>query len=228
MRLLNLAIIITFIICIPPANSQDIDIERFGKEIEKSPVYDRAKQLTGRIEDHLNQRVSKKVEEKRSSIDSINRQILTQTFESKKSENRDRDTLFDEKSRLFIFVSTSVPLIVLKAYALDIDVLGSENTRFVFKGFPKNFLGSFLRKDTRCTDDNSCVVKARILVSKRLFRLYDIKQVPAVAYDPDPTNSEDDWLVVYGAAPLKKTLTLLYRDSGKDLFRIAANQVAQN
>ena len=127
--------------------------------------------------------------------------------------------------RIFIFVSRSVPLSVLRSFAADIDTLGNENIRLVFKAFPRNFLNSFLRKDPDCTDDD-CVVKAKIIISDRLFQRYAVTQVPAVVFDPDPANSQDDWLLVYGAVPLKEALTLFYEESGQHEFKIAANRVA--
>ena len=135
-----------------PSHASSQDVERIVKDIEKSPYYEKAKQLTERIEDELNRRVRRKIEEKREIVNSINQQILGQAVESETAENDDHDALFDAQSRIFIFVSRSVPLSVLKSYAADIDNLGNENIRLVFKAFPRNFLNSFLKKDPDCTD----------------------------------------------------------------------------
>ena len=146
MRLINWAISFSLIVWLSSqANAQDV--EWIVKDIGQSPNYERAKQLTERIEDELNRRVRQKIEEKRATVNSINQQILKQTFESEKIEKEDHETLFDAQSRIFIFVSQSVPLSVLRSYAADIDNLGAENIRLVFKAFPKNLLNSFLKKD---------------------------------------------------------------------------------
>ena len=100
------------------------------------------------------------------------------------TENEDHDALFDAQSRIFIFVSRSVPLSILRSFAADIETLGNENIRLVFKAFPRNFLNSFLRKDPDCTDGD-CVVKAKIIIGESLFKRYAVTQVPAVVFDPD-------------------------------------------
>jgi hypothetical protein len=207
------------------ANAQDI--ERIIKDIEKSSYYERTKQLTERIEDELNRRVRQKIEEKRATVNSINQQILKQTFESETIENEDHVTLFDSQSRIFIFVSQSVPLKVLKSYAVDIDTLGNENIRLVFKAFPNNFLNSFLKKDPDC-QDNDCVVKAKIIIGENIFRRYGVDRVPAVVFDPDPENLQDDWLLVYGAVPLRQALMIFHRESGRPELKLVANRVGHN
>ena len=226
MRLINLVISFSLIIWICSiANSQDI--ENIVKDIEKSPYYERAKQLTERIEDELNRRVRHKIKEKREIVNSINQQILGQEVEPETIEKEDHETLFDSQSRIFIFVSQSVPLKVLKSYAVDIDTLGNENIRLVFKAFPKNFLNSFLKKDPDC-QDNDCVVKAKIIIGENIFRRYGVDRVPAVVFDPDPENLQDDWLLVYGAVPLRQALMIFHRESGRPELKLAANRVGQN
>ena len=146
MRLINWVITFSLILWFSSqANSQHV--EGIVKNIEKSPHYERAKQLTERIEDELNHRIRQKIEEKRATVNSLNQQILKQAFESETIEKEDHDALFDAKSRIFIFVSQSVPLSVLRSYAADIDNLGAENIRLVFKAFPKNLLNLFLKKE---------------------------------------------------------------------------------
>ena len=226
MKLINWMISILFTVCLAShAISQDID--RIVENIGKSPHYERAKQLTERIEDELNSRVQKKIKEKREAVNSIKQQIIGQAIEPETTENDDHDALFDKQSRIFIFVSRSVPLSVLRSFAADIDKLGNENIRLVFKAFPKNFLNSFLKKDADCTDDD-CVVKVKIIIGESLYKHYAVDRVPAVVFDPDPTNSKDDWLLVYGAVPLKQALLMFHRESGRSDLKLAANRVGHN
>jgi hypothetical protein len=226
MRLINGVILFSLIVCLSPqANAQDI--ERVVKDIEKNSYYERAKQLTERIEDELNRRVRQKIEEKRATVNSINQQILKQTFESETIEKGYHETLFDSQSRIFIFVSQSVPLNVIKSYAVDIDTLGNENIRLVFKAFPKDFLNLFLKKNPDCMNDD-CVVKAKIIIGENIFRRYAVDRVPAVVFDPDPTNLQDDWLLIYGTVPLRRALMMFHRESGRPELKLAANRVGQN
>lgn len=226
MRLINWLISFTLIIWLSPqANPQDI--ERIVKDIGKSPYYERAKQLTERIEDELNRRVRQKIEEKKEVVNSLNQKILGQPAESETAENEDHKTLFDAQSRIYFFVSRSVPIDVLRSYAADIDDLGSENIRLVFKAFPRNFLNSFLRKNPNCTDDD-CVVKAKVIIGESLFKRYTVDRVPAVVFDPDPANSQDDWLLVYGEVSLKQALIMFHQESGRHELRLAANRVGHN
>ena len=226
MRLINWVISFSLIVCLPyQASSQDV--ERIVKDIEKSSYYEKAKQLTERIEDELNRRVQRKIEEKRKIVNSINRQILGKTVESETAENEDQGALFDAQSRIFIFVSRSVPVSVLKSYAADIDKVGNENIRLVFKAFPRTFLNSFLRKDPDCTDGD-CVVKAKIIIGESLFKRYTVDRVPAVVFDPNPANSQDDWLLVCGEASLKQALIIFHQESGRHELRLAANRVGHN
>ena len=226
MRTINWLLSFTLIVCLPyQGNSQDV--ERIVKNIGKSPHYERAEQLTERIEDELNRRVRRKIEEKREIVNSINQQISGHAVESGTIDNEDHDAFFDAQSRIFIFVSRSVPLSVLRSFAADIDTLGNENICLVFKAFPRNFLNSFLRKNPNCTDDD-CVVKAKIIISDRLFQRYEVSQVPAVVYDPDISHTNNNWLVVYGATPLKQALTMFHRESGRHELRLAANRVGHN
>jgi hypothetical protein len=226
MRRINWLLLFTLIVCSPyQGNSQDV--ERIVKNIGKSPHNERAKQLTERIEDELNRRVRRKIEEKREIVNSINQQISGHAVESGTIDNENHDALFDAQSRIFIFVSRSVPLSVLRSFAADIDTLGNENIRLVFKAFPRNFLNSFLRKDPDCTDGD-CVVKAKVIIGESLFKRYSVDRVPAVVFDPNPANSQDDWLLVCGEASLKQALIIFHQESGRHELRLAANRVGHN
>ena len=226
MRLINWVISVSLIVWLTPqANSQDI--EKIAKNIGKNPYYKRAKQFADRIEEELNRRVRQKIEEKKAAIDALNDRIWSETVESGETESKDHDTLLGAESRIYIFVSRSVPLDTLKAYAAGIESLGKENFCFVFRYFPRNFLDSFLRKEPDCMADD-CVVKAKIIISDRLFQRYGVTKVPAVVFEPDITHTNNNWLLVYGAVPLGEALTLFYRESGQHEFKIAANRVAHN
>ena len=202
-------------------------MERIVKDIEKSPYYERAEQLAKQIEKELNLEVKKMIKEKKEVVDSINRQTKIQINESKTPENEASATHFDAQSRIFIFVSQSIPLSVLRSFAADIDALGNENIRFVFKAFPRTFLHTFLQKQANCSDED-CVVKAKITIGGGPFKRYAVNHVPAVVFDPDPTNSQDDWLLVYGVTGLQQALILFHIESGRHELKMAANRVGRH
>jgi hypothetical protein len=202
-------------------------MEQIVKNIEKSPYYERAEQLARQIEKELNLKVKEMIEEKKEVVDSINQQIKLRINETKPSDNEARATHFDAQSRIFIFVSQSIPLSVLRSFAADIDALGIENIRFVFKAFPKTFLHTFLQKKANCSDED-CVVKAKITIGEGLFQRYAVNHVPAVVFDPDPTNAHDDWLLVYGVTGLQQALVMFHRESGRHELKMAANRVGRH
>ena len=204
-----------------------VDLEKITREIETSPAYEQAKKRVENIQPELNRRVDEMVKDKKAAYKAIERQIVHQTVGPASAEGKDKEELFDEQSRIFIFLSRSVPLDVLKAYAADIQALAEENIRLVFRALPRHFLDTFLRKGPDCTHDD-CVTQVKIAIGRRLFDRYGIHQVPTVVYDPDPFNPGDDWLAVSGAVPLKEILSLFYRESGKEAFKIAAYRVAGN
>ena len=76
--------------------------------------------------------------------------------------------------------------------------------------------------------NDDCVVKAKIIIGENLYKRYSVDRVPAVVFDPNPANLQDDWLLVYGAVPLKQALIMFHRESGRSDLKLAANRVGQN
>ncbi len=212
-RTLNTALIVLGVVAgASMAASQEIrvDLEKITREIETSPAYEHAQKVVDNIEPELNRQVGEIIEEKKAAYDAIQRQIVHQAVGPAPAADEDLEGLFEEKSRIFIFLSRSVPLDVLKGYAADIQTLADDNIRLVFRALPRHFLDTFLRKGPECTHDD-CVTQVKIAIGSRLFNRYGIHQVPAVVYDPDPSKPGDDWLAVSGAAPLNEILSLFYQ-----------------
>ncbi|VTR71307.1 exported hypothetical protein [Desulfosarcina cetonica] len=212
------------LIAISSLLSSGQNIEGMVNGIEKSPYFQRAEQAVKRNEKTLHHKVQQKIEEKNVSINAINEQIRNGLIQAAAPENADPHV--DTKSRIYIFVSRSIPLAVLRSFAADIDTLGSDTLRLVFRAFPKNFLYTFLQKD-QSSNNGDGVVRAKIIVGEKIFDRYHVDRVPAVVFDPDPMTSHDDWLLVYGADSLHQALTLFYRESGRDELKMAANRVAK-
>ncbi|BBO80774.1 hypothetical protein DSCO28_13400 [Desulfosarcina ovata subsp. sediminis] len=202
------------------------DIEEMVNGIEKSPYFQRAEQAVKRNKKTLHRKVQQKIEEKRVTVSAINEQIKNELIQAVAPETENADPHVDTKSRIYIFVSRSIPLAVLRSFATDIDTLGSDTLRLVFRAFPKNFLHTFLQKD-QAGKKGDGVVRAKIIVGEKIFNRYHVDRVPAVVYDPDPMTSHDDWLLVYGAGSLHQALTLFYRESGRHELKMAANRVAK-
>ncbi len=212
------------VIWAPLAGGQDI--EKIVHELEKSPYFQRAEQTVKRNEKTVQREVQKKIDEKRVSIKAINEQIRNRIIQVKPSEPENTNTFLDTQARIYIFVSRSIPLAVLRTFAVDIETLGSDNIRFVFKAFPRNFLNMFLQKD-HAGKKGEDMVKAKIVIGEKTFNRYRVDRVPAVVFDPDPMTAQDDWLLVYGAVSLRQALTLFHKESGRQELKMAANRVAK-
>jgi hypothetical protein len=210
------------VISSPLASAQDI--EKIVNGIEKSPYFQRAEKVVKRNEETLQRKVQKKVEEKRVSVSAINERIRSGLIQEEAPETKNTDAPFDTQSRIYIFVSRSIPIAVLRSFAADIDILGSDNIRLVFRAFPKNFLNTFLQKDQAHRKGDG-MVRAKIIVGEKIFDRYRVDRVPAVVFDPGPRASHDDWLLVYGAVSLYQALTLFHRESGRHELKMAANRV---
>jgi type-F conjugative transfer system pilin assembly protein TrbC len=141
--------------------------------------------------------------------------------------------------RVYIFVSSSMPMEALRRYASDLDRLADPNIVMVLRGFvggmkrfkpTGDFIGQVLRKDEACEPGKQqCeAYQAGIQIDPMLFRKYGIKQVPAVVYVPQVqvADSDDkagsqtdgrDYSVVYGDASLGYVLGMVGRECGWSL-----------
>ena len=139
--------------------------------------------------------------------------------------------------RVYIFVSSSMPMTALRRYAQDLDKLADPNIVMVLRGFvggmryfrpTGDFIGQVLRKDEACDPGKEqCeAYQAGIRIDPMLFRKYGIKQVPAVVYVPqaqaldsgnDGAGGEADsgnYYVVYGDASLEYVMGVIGRETG--------------
>lgn len=142
---------------------------------------------------------------------------------------------FDQ--RIYVFVSSSVPLHTLRSYAQAIDKLKDPNIVMVMKGFVGglkdvnsmlDFVSSIIVKtpgcETRKTKCDSYV--ANLQVDPLLFSKYQITRVPAVVYAQgvsiaDATMSEgrnehanpSSTYQILGDAPFNRSLDVIDRDA---------------
>jgi len=108
-------------------------------------------------------------------------------------QNR-KDFTLSPDERVYVFISSSVPLDTLRNYARAIDRLGYDNIFMVMRGFVGgmkyirptiDFISSILKKDSSCdfASGEQCeVFSAAVNIDPLLFRAYNISEVPAIVY----------------------------------------------
>jgi len=141
--------------------------------------------------------------------------------------------------RIYLFISSSVPIGTLRNYARDLDRLGDPNVFMVLQGFvggmkrvkpTMDFVRKIIAEDADCDIQKSkcSAYRANIKIDPLLFRRYGITRVPAAVYVPDvrimdATLSEGmegnaktgDHYVLHGDASLAYMLEILRRSSGR-------------
>jgi len=147
--------------------------------------------------------------------------------------------ILPENERIYLFVSSSVPIGTLRNFARDLDRLGDPNVFMVLQGFvggmkrvkpTMDFVLKIITEDADCDiQKNKCsAYRANVKIDPLLFRKYGITRVPAAVYVPDvrimdATLSEGmegnaktgDHYVLHGDASLADMLETLRRPSGR-------------
>ena len=149
--------------------------------------------------------------------------------------------------RLILFISSSIPLSVLRTYVKDIDALNDPNVVMVLNGFvggmqyvspTLDFLEELMvrEKDCRLSEGNRCdVYGVAIQIDPLLFRRLGIQQVPAVAYVRNiktidarqsmavegNLSQEVDAVVIYGDASLEYFLERIFDATGSHWIKKA-------
>jgi len=136
------------------------------------------------------------------------------------------------KERIYLFVSSSVPLQTLRNYAAGLDKLADPNISMVMRGFVEgmkyikptlDFLSRVIVEDPGCDVKKSkcAAYDINFMIDPLLFRMYDIEVVPAIVYArnvsvADTAMSEGaegnarvgDYYVLYGDVSLEHALEL--------------------
>jgi type-F conjugative transfer system pilin assembly protein TrbC len=139
--------------------------------------------------------------------------------------------------RLYIFISSSIPVETLRNYVRALDKIKDNNIVMVMRGFVGGmkyirptieFSKSILKKDPNCEPgaENCELYGANIEIDPLLFRKYAITRVPAFVYVPHMTvrdaglsegkqgNAEfSQYHVVYGDASLASIIEHLQKDA---------------
>ncbi|MDX9823120.1 MAG: type-F conjugative transfer system pilin assembly protein TrbC, partial [Syntrophales bacterium] len=107
-----------------------------------------------------------------------------------------KEGILPGNERIYLFVSSSVPIETLRNYAKDLDRLGYSNVFMVLRGFVDgikrvkptlDFVKSVIAVDANCdVITTGCkAYRVNIKIDPLLFRRYGISRAPAVVYAPD-------------------------------------------
>jgi type-F conjugative transfer system pilin assembly protein TrbC len=152
----------------------------------------------------------------------------------KKETAKDQRPLLSDDERIYVFISSSVPMRTLRNYARDIDRVGEKNISFVMRGFvggmglfgpTAEFLREVVGDDPGCwiRDPGNCRgMNVEVSVDPMLFRAFGVEAVPAIAYarggwlprqDRAPPSEVEtaDFYMVYGDASLTEALEVVNR-----------------
>jgi len=150
---------------------------------------------------------------------------------SRKENNQNAFLMPDE--RIYLFVSSSMPLSTLKNYASDLDKLNDPNIIMVMRGFVDGlrfikptlaFIDSILIKDPNCDPKRKkCdAYQASINIDPALFSTYCVQTVPAIVYARGVNEMEKeegqgaaalDAFMVTGDATFDYALEIITRES---------------
>ena len=140
--------------------------------------------------------------------------------------------------RLYLFISSSLPLQTTRNYATSAARLGDPGIVLVMRGFidgmtkiqpTVSFIGSVLQRDPSCNPlEGECeMLPVNLVVDPLLFRRYGIDRVPAVVYARG-VKAEDSGLsegdiknagiaeshTIYGDASLEYLIEQIWRETG--------------
>lgn len=156
-----------------------------------------------------------------------------------------------EDERIYIFVSASMPMHVLRAYAADAAHLGDNRVTLVLRGFvggmnkivpTANMIAEMLKKNPSCelSATHKCDMQSvEVMVDPLLYRRYGVQQVPTFVYvkGVNPTNpgmSEGDTdnarqtgeiLSLAGDVSLKYVVARFFEEAGGDSLKGMANKL---
>lgn len=176
----------------------------------------------------------------KAETERIRSEVLGNSFarfypDSVTEEGRGR---LDDSERVYLFVSSSMPLQTLRNYVASIARLHDPKVMMVMRGFVGgmtkiqptiDFVTSVLKEDPSCifTETECLMRQANLVVDPLLFRRYGIERVPAVVFarglksadaalsegDMKNTNVTDSYSV-FGDSSLEYILEMIGRETG--------------
>lgn len=149
-----------------------------------------------------------------------------------------------DDERVYVFISSSMPLETIRTYAAAIGRYNDPKKMvLVMRGFiggmqkigpTTSFIADVLKEKSSCNlaaGEQCQMVNANVLVDPILFRRYGVRQVPATVYAngvrvniPEQSEGNDDVAVssfwtVYGDASLEYNLEQIRRESGSESLK---------
>lgn len=153
----------------------------------------------------------------------INNESEVQSISGDDSNDADHE-LKNMGNRVLLFVSSSMPLDVLRIYAKDLYKIDGI---MVFTGFiggankiipTQNFVRKIILEDTKCDTINCNSINLKVAFDPKRFTAYNIDKVPALVFEKDVDMSASCNIrhiqpknIIFGDASLKGMLSELYR-----------------
>jgi type-F conjugative transfer system pilin assembly protein TrbC len=140
------------------------------------------------------------------------------------------------QERIYLFISSSVPIHTLRHYVKAVSAIREPNIRIVMRGFIGGarfvkptvaFLKDILFVDPECDpgEERCNTYSSQVIIDPLLFRRYHVERVPAFVYVPSITMTDiqmseglesngevSDYYLVYGDVSLEYALRLFSRE----------------
>ena len=168
------------------------------------------------------------------------------------TSNPDQKTFLMPDERIYVFISSSIPLSTLRNYAADLDKLRDPNITMVLRGFVDGmryikptirFISRILAKDPTCdVFTTTCeLYHVNVEIDPMLFSRYRVAAVPAILYargvnSMDPEQSEglkentsvSDAYLVSGDVSLEYALEKIRKASGNSELQTILKQLRRD
>jgi conjugal transfer pilus assembly protein TrbC len=156
-------------------------------------------------------------------------------------QEESRNSVLPLDERLYIFISSSVPLSTLRTYASELDKLEDSGISMVMRGFVhgmKHFeptlklVRSILVKDSSCdlSAEKCEVYNAVVSIDPVTFRKYGVERVPAIAYvrglglediamsegDSENLKGSQDAYIIYGDVSVERALETIAKETASE------------
>lgn len=181
----------------------------------------------------------------RKETERIKTQLFGESFAQFYPDSKDMQPMgkLAGSERVYIFVSSSMPMQTVRNYAASVARLGEPRIVMVLRGFVDGmnriqptirFVADALKRDPFCSPaEKECeMLPANLVVDPLLYRRFDIQRVPAVVFargvkaenpglsEGDTKNADvTDSYTVYGDASFEYILEMIGRESGASSLR---------
>ena len=146
-----------------------------------------------------------------------NQIIESQAYQNTDTVQSNNNKLLESSEKIYIFISSSIPVATLKNYTNDLDTLNNANISMVMRGFvdgmkhikpTMDFVRSITHEDPACDPLNTecAIFNADIIINPMLFRKYNITTVPAIIY-----KNKSQSYTLYGDVSLQYALEQIFK-----------------